>query len=234
MLPRKLAAAPSGNSNTIPTFVSPVIRRDSHRPSLCYLDITFLDGKAHDVTPDLDVIIFQNYYTASISVNMQSSPSTFVPILESKTLMPNPHRETGGQTWFTISASEFNDKYEKGRTLRIMLIQPATVWNTFEIRNCSAIGKAPGGDTSSKLTSITVAAAAAASAAASSSSLTALFRQDLLTLKAMVAQCKLLEQESAAPLLQQDATSTKTKPRKARKKSVPSSSFSMQQQQQPL
>lgn len=208
------AAAHTAPPNLIPIFSSPVVRRDTQRPSLCYLDVTFLDGHAQQ---DLDVLVFQNYYTASISINMQTSPTTFVPILENKVLMPNPHCEAGGQTWVAIKATEFNDKYEKGRTLRIMLIQPATVWNTFEIRNCRALGRA-----ARETPSLSMAALASSPP----SSLAGLFRQDLSIFRGLAAQRKEAEQQSAAAsslALQQDTH--KAKPRKARKHKVSGGAF---------
>lgn len=126
----------SPNHQQIPVFCTPVIRRDLHRPSLCYVDVTFLESQ----TP-LDALIFQNFYTSSISINMQTSPTTFIPILENRIIMESPYTETGGQTWVTIHASEFRVAYEKGRTLRIMLIQPSTMWSSFEIRHLSAVGR---------------------------------------------------------------------------------------------
>jgi len=126
-------------ANQIPVYCTPLIRRETTKPSLCYLDVTFLDGA--DSKMALDTIMFQNYYTSSISVNMQTGPMTFVPVLENKVIMSDPHCEASGQSWVTISASEFNGKYEKGKSLRITLVQPSTMWTSFEIRNLQAYGK---------------------------------------------------------------------------------------------
>ena len=126
-------------ANQIAVFCTPLIRRETTKPSLCYLDVTFLDGAESKLV--LDTIMFQNYYTSSISVNMQTGPMTFVPVLENKVIMPDPYCEAGGQSWVTISASEFNGKYEKGKYLRITLVQPSTMWTSFEIRNLQAYGR---------------------------------------------------------------------------------------------
>ena len=132
-------SAAKGGLTQIPAFCTPVIRRDLHRPSLCYLDVTFLDGSDSQLV--LDALVFQNYYTASVSINMQTSPTTFIPILENKVIMANPYSEEGAQSSVTIFASEFHDNYERGKSLRITLAQPATMWSTFEIRNLVAIGR---------------------------------------------------------------------------------------------
>jgi len=89
----------------------------------------------------LEALVFQNYYTASVSINMQTSPTTFVPILENKVIMANPYSEEDAQSCVTIMAKEFRDVYERGKSLRITLFQPSNMWNTFEIRNFVAIGK---------------------------------------------------------------------------------------------
>jgi len=101
--------------------------------------VTFLDGADSPLV--LEALVFQNFYTASISINMQTSPTTFVPILENHVIMEDPYSEENAQSSVTILASSFNERFEKGKSLRITLVQPSTLWNSFEIRQLVAIAK---------------------------------------------------------------------------------------------
>jgi len=147
-------------NNILPIFANPIIRRDTARPSTCYFDLNFIDAP----TPrdPMVALVFQNYYTASITISqalsLSSTPSSpggggggggatiFVPILENKVLMSDPYSEGEAQKWVTIYASEFNQHYVKGKSLRISLVQPACSWILFEIKNCCALSKLPVGD----------------------------------------------------------------------------------------
>ena len=140
----------------LPTFVSGIIRRDLSSPSSCYLDVNFLESTSKTAAAaaasaaaatgvegplEFDSLVFQNFYTASISISQQVSAGVFVVILESKQLMPDASCETGAQNWYSVSVSEFNDNYYKGRSLRVFMIQPSALFSVYEIRCCNALGK---------------------------------------------------------------------------------------------
>ena len=127
----------------ISLFATPTIRRDLDRPSSCYVDVKILDqSKAGEI----EAIVFQNYYTASITISMaisDSVTSSYVNVLENRKLMQSPYYENGSQDWVTINMSEFNDNYIVGKPLRIMLFQPSPSWINYEIKQICAVGKIP-------------------------------------------------------------------------------------------
>ena len=115
-----------------------VSKKDSARPCIVYVDITFLDSKTQ-----LDAILFQNYYVSSVSLFQPIKNGQEVCILESKQLMKKYYSESGAQIFHSISVSEFNENYAEGGSIRIYLFQPSSQWNSFEIRNIRAVGKLP-------------------------------------------------------------------------------------------
>jgi hypothetical protein len=137
-------------------YATPVIRRDSDHPSQCYLDVTFLANDSNNLAiADIEAIIFKNYYTSSIKISTpvdgsgsSTAGSTFLPILEDKSIMASPYYENGSQDWITIYTSEFNDNYIPGKPLRFTLIQPCPTWKAYEIRYICAVGKLPNSITS--------------------------------------------------------------------------------------
>eukprot|EP01041_Mallomonas_annulata_P010284 gene10284-21460_t len=113
-----------------------ISRKDSSRPSLAYVNVTFLDPKTR-----FEVITFQNFYVASVSVYQLSGDGTESCLLEGKQLMRKPHCENGAQLWYSISTSEFNELYVDNSPLRIYLYQPCSQWTKFELQNIKALGK---------------------------------------------------------------------------------------------
>jgi hypothetical protein len=125
----------------LPSFASQVISRESDRPSQPYLDVTFLDTKKGSM-PDAEAIMFQNYYTSSISIYMHVttlSSTTYLPLLMDRSIMPSPYSEEGSQDWVTIPIAELDKKYVAGRPLRITLAQPNTAQKTYEIRHLHVV-----------------------------------------------------------------------------------------------
>eukprot|EP00831_Metopus_contortus_P026400 TRINITY_DN22481_c0_g1_i1.p1 TRINITY_DN22481_c0_g1~~TRINITY_DN22481_c0_g1_i1.p1 ORF type:complete len:204 (-),score=28.94 TRINITY_DN22481_c0_g1_i1:66-677(-) len=93
----------------------------------------------------LSYIVFQNFYTYSITVKQgflaseTSSTYTWKTVLRNYKLMKNPHFEGDAQDWHIIKTEQFNSKYDRKnlKVLRIFLIQPSPNWVNFTIRNLS-------------------------------------------------------------------------------------------------
>lgn len=111
-----------------------IMRKDAVRPSQVYIDIGFPNGEK------FDTLLFQNFYTSSISITQQSSSGNS-PILDNYVLMPNAFSESGAQLWFAIDSSSFSSEFIKGKPIRIVLFQPSAQWHKFEIRNIKALCK---------------------------------------------------------------------------------------------
>ncbi len=114
-----------------------IVRKESNRPGPVFIDITFT-GTSNN---DFDTLLFQNFYTASISIVQQNAAGLTVFILENYQLMDSPYAERGSQSWFMIKSSEFNPQFQKGKPFRILLFQPAAQWYKFEIRQIKALNK---------------------------------------------------------------------------------------------
>lgn len=130
----------------VPCFASQLIHRSAERPCQPYLDITFLESKK-GTNREPDALVFQNYYTSSISMYMHVtslSSTTYLPLLIDRKIMPNPYGETASQDWVMIPLTEFGSKYIPGKPIRITLAQPNTAQKTYEIRNCHAVANVPG------------------------------------------------------------------------------------------
>jgi hypothetical protein len=122
-------------------------KKESGKPSQNFFDVNLLvNPSAENKTGDLDVIVFQNYYTGSLSIYQQNSSLMYTAVLENYKLMDNCFTEARSQNWFTIHVKELNSNYIKGRPLRFMLFQPATIWSKFEIRNLKFLSKEGGGN----------------------------------------------------------------------------------------
>jgi len=109
--------------------VTPIKRNEVGRAHHVFCDVT--------IQRDWDALIFQNYYTAAITISQEDStrPSGYVPVLNNYQLMAKADIEENAQTWFSISKAQFNSNYHKGKqSLRITMFQPASMWQTYEIR----------------------------------------------------------------------------------------------------
>lgn len=133
----------------LPIFCGPLVSREVGKGiQSVYFNLTFNDSSNnHSNQPATFAILFQNYYTASISVslveNKDTSNSNFqeTVILESKQLMESPFCEKSANDWFTIEVSEFNSNYIDKHALRFHLYQPSSMWNSCDIRNIKVIGR---------------------------------------------------------------------------------------------
>ena len=133
------------NVVVVPSFASQLIYRGTERPCQPYLDITFLESKK-GTSLEVDALIFQNFYTSSISVYMHVtslSSTTYLPLLIDRKIMPNPYGEVGSQDWVTILISELGSHYIHGKPIRITLAQPNASQKNYEIRHCRAVAKVP-------------------------------------------------------------------------------------------
>jgi len=134
------------NTPLYPIYATPIIKRNTDRPTETYLDVTFMDKKSDGIAvTEIDAIIFKNFYTASLTIStlVDKAGGTYVPVLENRTIMPSPYFENNSQSWVTIFISEFNSNYSPGKPLRFTLIQPSPVWKDFEICHVCAVGKVP-------------------------------------------------------------------------------------------
>ena len=124
----------------IPIQCNPTYRTRAGAKILLYIDITFLKEQN---AADLSHISFDNYYTSSISIALQLTPSPgLVTALESKKLMPRADCEQGSQDFFTVHIGELltsNDSkvYVPTTNMRVLklmrlsLYQPCPQWEVF-------------------------------------------------------------------------------------------------------
>lgn len=92
--------------------------------------------------PEYFVLAFQNYYTASIELLQQEDQQTYAPICEPLRLMPYAHAETGAQDIITLSSDRFQ-KFDRKKTIKVILKQPVSIWNVFDIKAVKLIYKKP-------------------------------------------------------------------------------------------
>lgn len=100
----------------------------------------YIDVRFDSPSENLDYLVFQNYYTSSLTISQQVRGSEYSPILVDKILMPFPDCENGSQSLFSISIDEFSS-FSSGKSLRIYLFQPSPCWQHFEIRTLKAFKK---------------------------------------------------------------------------------------------
>ncbi|XP_062590200.1 nicolin-1-like isoform X4 [Saccostrea cucullata] len=91
-------------------------------------------------------ICFKNYYTAyiSIRVKFKAAPDNgtdsagdikWRTCVRKMRLMPNPHKESGSQDYFSISKKQFSFDISNISAMRIILQQPSPVWKEFRIED---------------------------------------------------------------------------------------------------
>lgn len=123
----------------IPIIKGHIVRKKINRTKIVYVDINFPDATA---TLKMDAIVFQNYYCSSLSIAQQVDDD-FVTVLENYQLMKDSHSEYESQLWHEISCQQFNKLYVPGgRTVRISMFQPDSIWQKFEIQHIRAVSKA--------------------------------------------------------------------------------------------
>lgn len=88
--------------------------------------------------PDNFSLVFQNYYTASISVSQDTLDGSKV-LLDNFRLMECAHNEIDAQIWHQFSSEEFKHKVNINKPLKINIYQPSSCWAKFELRNFKVI-----------------------------------------------------------------------------------------------
>jgi hypothetical protein len=86
----------------------------------------------------LQYVIFQNYYTSSISIKqLNETTSAWKTILRDYKLTHHPHFENDAENWFILSTSLFNSNYRPHALskMRIYLTQPSPNWVDNTLRN---------------------------------------------------------------------------------------------------
>ncbi len=129
----------SSDFSEVPLAKSSISRKETGKPCQISIDLAFANNSGND----FDTLLFQNYYTSSITIIQQVS-SGFVNILENYCLMNDPYCENKSQDWFAINISEFNGSFVRGKPMRIIMFQPASQWHKFELRNIKLLYKVPG------------------------------------------------------------------------------------------
>ena len=84
-------------------------------------------------------ISFRNYYTYTLTVLAPRGRQydAWETCIKECQLMPACHYEAGGQDWCIIEDDEFIRPLADVKTLRLILKQPSSNWNTFGIKNFS-------------------------------------------------------------------------------------------------
>lgn len=128
------------NSNFIEmnAVIGNIVRIDVNKSKHVYIDIQFTQVN-NEI--EFNHIIFQNYYSSSLTVSQLNSNMEYIVILDNYKLMKDAYSEQDSQRWFTINSNEFNTLYEKHKSIRITLFQPCTYWESFELCNIKIYGK---------------------------------------------------------------------------------------------
>ena len=125
----------------IPFSRGPSSRKDGQNKVLQnYFDVN-LQISPHEKAFELDSIVFQNFYTFSLSILQQNSSHIFQPILENFILMDNAYTLEKSQNWFLVNTKDLNSNYSKGRPLRFVLVQPGPLWVKYDIKNLKFLSK---------------------------------------------------------------------------------------------
>uniref|UniRef100_A0A8B9S8F1 Nicolin 1 n=1 Tax=Apteryx owenii TaxID=8824 RepID=A0A8B9S8F1_APTOW len=87
--------------------------------------------------PQLQEIVFRNFYTAFLSVRVQRAsaegPRKWVTCLRDYRLMPSPHTEEGSQDYFSLFRHQMLCDVDQVTAVRFILRQPSPVWLHFTI-----------------------------------------------------------------------------------------------------
>ena len=80
-------------------------------------------------------LLFQNYYTAAITLKQQQQ-ERWVTVLRSHKLTNAPHFENEAQNWHLLTATTFSSEFEPENfsKLRIYLTQPSPNWLDFGLK----------------------------------------------------------------------------------------------------
>jgi len=95
---------------------------------------------------NLDYILFQNFYVASITIKQQQGKN-WKTVLRDFKLTSYPHFENHAENWYIVSSKHFNRSFNKKEPacFRIYLNQPSPNWEKFLIRNitCYSVKSKP-------------------------------------------------------------------------------------------
>uniref|UniRef100_A0A8C4PA02 Nicolin 1 n=1 Tax=Dromaius novaehollandiae TaxID=8790 RepID=A0A8C4PA02_DRONO len=87
--------------------------------------------------PQLQEIVFRNFYTAFLSVRVQRAGAEgsrkWVTCLRDYRLMPSPHTEEGSQDYFSLFRHQMLCDVDQVTAVRFILRQPSPVWLHFTI-----------------------------------------------------------------------------------------------------
>jgi hypothetical protein len=132
----EMAADKHSEDSEIPILRGAVVRKKINRIKSVFVDISF-----PDITTLPDVIVFQNYYSSSMTIAQQVAVDEFVTILDHYQLMNDAHSESEAQNWHEIDCKLFNGNYKPGATMRFTLYQPDPSWLKYEIQNIKAVSR---------------------------------------------------------------------------------------------
>ena len=124
--------------------ISSKISESPSKPTKSYIEIIFENPEQ-----GFNFMIFQNFYTASITIKVLKTGS--MPELEDswttvywKELMRNAHFEGDAQDWhYILAQSSFNQNFDRSncKMMRIYLQQPSPSWMDFYIKNINVYNK---------------------------------------------------------------------------------------------
>jgi len=111
--------------------------------------------------PDINKITLVNNYAASVTIkakmrreSKEGRKEIWKTAVKDFKLMPNPHCETGGQSYFTIYPDDLLCSVTQVLMLRFIVMQPSPSWSQFSIEEIYIFGKSKA--TSSSVASPTV------------------------------------------------------------------------------
>ncbi|XP_010221648.1 PREDICTED: nicolin-1 [Tinamus guttatus] len=85
--------------------------------------------------PQLQEIVFRNFYTAFLSVRVQRAqgPRKWLTCVSDYRLMASPHTEEGAQDYFSLLRHQMLCDVDQVTAVRFILRQPSPVWLHFTI-----------------------------------------------------------------------------------------------------
>lgn len=95
----------------------------------------YIDYSLPNSLPSNFSIVFQNYFSKSISITDDANKV----LIDSYQLMKNASCESEGQNWHQIKSSTFKSPINPSRPLRIYFEQASNMWIKYEIRNVKIV-----------------------------------------------------------------------------------------------
>lgn len=129
-------AQPSENYVEVAVQRGNLVQKDiTARCSHQYFDVTLPPN-----LPDNFTLIFQNYYTAALTICQESPTGGYKTFLDWHYLMSSPDAEEKAQYWHAISSKDdLKGKISSNKPIRILLHQPTNIWMKYEIRNLKVV-----------------------------------------------------------------------------------------------